>query len=325
MWRPKGGDRDLERRVDSLLTDARAAGARGDVQGQARLSGEAMDICRGLVERHPDDARHVAALAGGLYNHAYRLIQVDRPGDARDVLAESHRHYATLDERAPGRYEVRLCDVRLRTALTLVVEGRYDEAEHEARAALASYLEADTDDELERGFGEVRAQVLIGRALLLGGSADRAVEAFDDALFAAERLREGAGLGGTDFAWLARAPESFRLAAPEWLGAAVAAMELHDAAGSWPVAADAANIAMRVGGGLAAIGDETAHRRFAAIQSRAEKIWWSAQNPVRAAAERSGPFQEVMIGGGRLVRGPRLEPDLARISRLAGWGKPPER
>src|SRR5687768_7567750 len=77
IWRPKDGDRHLERQVGKLLTDARAAGDRRDLEGQVRLSGEAMDICRGLLERHPGDPRHLGALAGGLYNHAYRLIEVD--------------------------------------------------------------------------------------------------------------------------------------------------------------------------------------------------------------------------------------------------------
>src|SRR5262245_49140432 len=106
IWRGrggKGGDRDLENQVGKLLAEARAAGARGDVQGQARASGEAMDICRGLVERHPDDPRHLAALAGGLYNHAYRLIQVGRFEEARDTASDARAHYTTLDRLQPGR------------------------------------------------------------------------------------------------------------------------------------------------------------------------------------------------------------------------------
>ena len=61
MWRPKrGDDRDLERQVDALVSEARAAGARGDLVGQARRSGDALDTCRVLVERHPGDVRHLA-------------------------------------------------------------------------------------------------------------------------------------------------------------------------------------------------------------------------------------------------------------------------
>lgn len=100
-------------------------------------------------------------------------------------------------------------------------------------------------------------------------------------------------------------------------------MELHDAMGRWTIAADAANIAMHIAGGLAAIGDDTAHRRFVAIHSRAQTIWWSAEHVVQAAAERAGAFREVIVGGGHLVMGPRLQPDLTRISRLAAWGDPP--
>lgn len=331
IWRPKGSkqgddsDKDLERRVNDLLARAGNAGARHDYLEQVGYSGEAMDLCRVLVERHPDDPRHVGALAGGLYNHAYRLIQAGHPAEAREVLAESHRHYAALAAADRRRYAVALCDVRLRTALTLVMEGEFDEAVLAGQQALDMYEAATGGDRLEREFGIVRTHTLIGRALLLGGRAGEALEEFDAALFAAERLREEAGIAGTDFSWLAFAPESFRLAAPEWLGAAVGAMELHDAAGRWSVAADAANIAVRVAGGLAAIGDDTTRRRFEAILARAKEIWWAAENPIRAAARRTGPTEEFMIGGGGLVRGPRLEPDLTVISRLAGWGDPPGR
>ena len=56
---------------------------------------------------------------------------------------------------------------------------------------------------------------MIGRAILLSGRRDRDVAAealteFDTALFAAERLREDAGIAGADFGWLE----------PCWLGAA---------------------------------------------------------------------------------------------------------
>ncbi|GAA4690551.1 tetratricopeptide repeat protein [Phytohabitans rumicis] len=318
----RDSDGDLEQRVNDLLAGARAAGARRDVREQARYSGEAMDVCRVLVGRHPGNTRHVAALAGGLYNHAYRLIQAGRPAQARDTLTEAVGHYTTLVAADRRRYTVRLCDVRLRVALTYIMEGGYDEAVRAGRAALAGYEAVAGGDRLEREFGLVRTHTLIGRALLLGGQPGTALDEFDTALFAAERLREEAGIAGTDFSWLASAPESFRQAAPEWLGAAVAAMELHDAAGKWSVAAGAANIAMRVAGGLAAIGDDTAYRRFEAIMARAKEIWWAAEHPVQAAARRTGPTEEFMIGGGGLLHGPRLEPNLTVISRLAGWGDP---
>jgi hypothetical protein len=318
-----GGDRGLERKVGALLSQAQAAGERGDRAAQARLSGEAMDICRGLVERHPDDPRHVAALAGGLYNHAWRLLQIGRAGEADEVLAESRRHYTTLEALEPGRHQVALCDVLLRTALSLVMQGRYDEGEERAREALAAYAAARPGDALEREFGEVRAHSLIGRAMLLGGRGGGALAEFDAALFAGERLREAHGLSGTDFGWLERAPRSFRLAAPEWLGSAVAAMELHDAAGSWGIAADAANIAMRLGGGLAAIGDDAGRHRFQAIEARAREIWWAAQHPAQAAAQRAGGGGRSFVSGEGLVRGARREPDLVILSLLAGWGAPP--
>jgi len=320
-----GGDSDghLEGRVNDLLGRARAAGGRGDLDSQARLSAEAMEVCRTLVGRWPDDPRHAAALAGGLYNHAYRLIQTSRLTEASEALDESARHYSALAANNPRRYATTLCDVRLRVALVLLMEGRYDQAVTGARGVVTAYEAISQGDPRERDFGLVRTHTLIGRALLLGGHPGEALEEFDTALFAAERLREQAGITGTDFAWLAVAPESFRQAAPEWLGAAVAAMELHDAAGKWAIAADAANVAMRVAGGLAALGDATARARFEAIMARAQEIWRAAENPIRAAGERSRPTDEFMVSAAGIVRGPRLEPDLARISRLAGWGPSP--
>jgi tetratricopeptide (TPR) repeat protein len=320
-----GGESDvhLEDRVNDLLGRARTAGGHGDIDSQVRLTAEAMDVCRMLVGRWPDDPRHVGALAGGLYNLAYRLIQAGRATEATEALDESGRHYSALAAKNPGRYATALCDVRLRVALVLLMEGRYDQAVSRAREAVTAYETIAQGDPRERGFGLVRTHTLIGRALLLGGHPDEALEEFDTALFAAERLREEAGIAGTDFAWLGVAPESFRQAAPEWLGAAVAAMELHDAAGKWAIAADAANVAMRVAGGLAAIGDATAEARFEAVMARAQEIWRAAKNPIRAAGERSRPTDEFMVSAAGLVRGPRQEPDLARISRLAGWGPPP--
>jgi tetratricopeptide (TPR) repeat protein len=325
IWRRSSGDSDehLEGRVNDLLSRARAAGGHGDVDSQVRLTAEAMDVCRTLVGRWPDDSRHVAALAGGLYNLAYRLIQAGRLTEANEALDESGQHYSALAAESPHRYATPLCDVRLRVALVLLMEGEYDRAVSQAREVVAAYGAISGGDPLERDFGLVRTHTLIGRALLLGGHPGAALEEFDTALFAAERLREQAGIAGTDFAWLAVAPESFRQAAPEWLGAAVAAMELHDAAGKWAIAADAANIAMRVAGGLAAIGDATARARFEAIMARAQEIWQAAENPIRAAGQRSRPTDEFMVSAAGIVRGPRLEPDLARISRLAGWGPPP--
>ncbi|MDG4832560.1 tetratricopeptide repeat protein [Solwaraspora sp. WMMD1047] len=309
--------------MTDLLAAARLAGSRGDHEEQTRLSAEAVEVCRMLVGRHPDDPRHVSALAAGLYNHAYRLIHLERPAQAREVLDEAQRHYTTLATADPHRYAVALCDVTLRMAVVLVQEGSYDEAAQAGRDALDGYQEVTEGDSLEREFGLVRSHALIGRALLLDGRPDQALSEFDTALFAAERLREEAGTAGTDFFWLSTAPPSFRLAAPEWLGAAVGAMELHDAAGAWGIAADAANIAMRVAGSLAAIGNSTDRLRFEAISARAQQIWWAAEHPVEAAARRAGPTGEVLVGGGGIVLGPRRQPDIAAISMLAGWGRPP--
>jgi hypothetical protein len=323
---PSGGaGSPREREVDALLARARAAGGRGDVDAQARWSGAALEICRTLVAEDPAARRHRAALAAGAYGHAYRLLQVRRFEDARTVLAESRRHYAVLAREDPEGYEVALCDVTLREALVSVLEGDVDGALRVGREALAAYPVARAGDGWERDFGPVRARALLGRALLMSGRRAQAVEEFDAALFAAEALRERTGLSGTDFAWLTSAPPSFRLAAPEWLGAAVGAMELHDAEGRWRVAADAADIALRVSGGLAGIGDDVALARFQAIHARAQQIWQAARNPTAAAAARSGPTDEFLVSAEGVVLGLRTAPDLARIWRLAGWGVPPSR
>lgn len=319
-------DENLEQRHDELADLARDAASRGDYAGQARLYGDAIGVCRELVKRHPDDERHLAKLAGDLYNHAFYLIRAGgstrgSTGGVDEALAESAQLYSRLALTDRGRYALAVCDVRLRMALARLQARQYDAAVAAARDALDAYQATSDGDRVERDFGVVRTHALIGRALLLGGRAEDAMVEFDEALFGAERLREQSGVAGTDFSWLAVVPESFRQAAPEWLGAAVAAMELHFAAGDWSIAADAGNVAMRVAGGLAGIGDERTTRWFEAVMHRVQEVWWAAQHPVEASARRAGPTGRVLIGAG--MPGPSVAPDIAAISRLAGWGLQP--
>jgi tetratricopeptide (TPR) repeat protein len=314
-------DENLERQHDELTGRAREAASRGDYAGQVRLYGEAIGVCRELVKRHPDDQRHLAQLAADLYNYAYYLLRAAGTLGVAETLAESLQLYSRLVLTGQSQYEVAVCDVRLRMALAQLRDNQFGAAVVTARDVLDGYQAITGGDQLERDFGIVRTHALIGRALLLGGRADEAMAEFDQALFAAERLREATGVPGTDFSWLAGVPGSFRQAAPEWLGAAVAAMELHYAAGDWDIAADACNVAMRVAGGLAGIGDERDARRFESLVKRSQEVWWAQQHPVEAAAKRAGPTGRVVVGAG--IPGPSVAPDIAAISLLAGWGLQP--
>lgn len=314
-------DDDIERRHDELASLAAEAASRGDYAGQVRLYGDAIGVCRELAKRHPDDDRHLAKLAADLYNYAFYVLRAASALGVDEALAESLQLYSRLALTGQSQYAIAVCDVRLRMALAQLQGSRYEAAVVAARDALDAYRALADGDQLERDFGVVRAHALIGRALLLGGRAEDALTEFDEALFAAERLRESTGVAGTDLSWLAVVPQGFRQAAPEWLGAAVAAMELHYAAGNWDVAADAGNVAMRVAGGLAGIGDERNARRFEAVMKRAQEVWWAAQHPVEAAIQRAGPTGRFRVGAG--LPGPSVAPDIAAISLLAGWGLRP--
>jgi tetratricopeptide (TPR) repeat protein len=314
-------DEELERRCTELFDLARWCGGQGRLSEQRQYTAEALAVCRLLGKRNPGDLRHVAALAGGLYNQAGRWLDAGDTAQAETLLAEAEECYATLAAADPAQYAVRRVDVRQRSARVHVLAGDWVTAARLYREAIELYQDASTADPVERDFGVVRAHTGLGCCLLALCLRDSvryqdALEEFDAALFTAERVREEAGIEATDFSWLARAPQSFQLAAPEWISSAVCAMELHDAAGRWDVAADAANIAVRVCGALAAIGDDALHHRFELILKRAKEIWYAAEHPVRAAALRAGPHQEVMIGG---HQGPSAEPNIDRILELADW------
>jgi tetratricopeptide (TPR) repeat protein len=312
---------ELEQRCSELFTLAQWCGSRGRYDEQRQHAADALTICRLLRKRAPDDVRHVEALAGGLYNQAGRWLDEGEAVQADALLVEADECYAELAAADPTRFTVRRLDVRQRSARVHVLARDWTAASRRYRETIALYQDAPTDDPVERDFGIVRAHTGLGYCLLalcLRSSAmyQDALDEFDAALFMAEGLREQAGIEATEFSWLADAPQSFRHVAPEWISAAVCAMELHEAAGRRDIAADAANIAVRVCGALAAIGDDTLHHRFELILKRAKEIWYSAEHPARAAALRVGPYQEVLVGGGL---GPSTEPDIDRMLTLAGW------
>lgn len=314
-------DQQLESRCTALVELARVAGAQGRTEEQRRYSAESIAVVRLLLERNPADSRHLRALAGALYNQAGRMLHARYAEEAEALLGEARACYARLAVTEPRLFSVPLVDVRQRSARVRLVSHDWSGAAQLYREAVAAYRDAPTTDPAERDFGVVRAHTGLGCCLLIlsllgKATCADALEEFDAALFTAEGVRERVGIDATDFSWLAMAPPSFRQAAPEWMSAAVGAMELHDAAGNWSIAADAANIAVRVCAGLAATGDDDLQQRFEHILKRAKQIWHSAENPVTAAALRAGPYREIMFAG----RGPAIQPDINRILTLAGWG-----
>ena len=248
-------------------------------------------------------------------------MQVGGTGEAHDVLAECHRHYATLHASEPGRYVVALCDVLLRVALAFVMEGRYHEAERQARQALNSYAEADADDALEREFGKLRAHTLVGRALLLGGRPSDALVEFDAALFLGSSSARTPALTAPTSSGSHRHPRASGWRrrsgwAPRWPRWSCTTPW---AGGPSPLMPPTSRCTSPAGWRRSATTPRTSVRGH---PSRAQTIWWSAEHvvqPLQSAPARSGKH----CGGGHLVMGPHLQPDLTRISRLAAWGDPP--
>lgn len=69
-----------------------------------------------------------------------------------------------------------------------------------------------------------------------------------------------------------RSRASLQSAAPDWATAAVRAMALHATGGRWDRAARAARIAVRMSGGIAALGGDAAREAHAAVVARAAVI-----------------------------------------------------
>jgi tetratricopeptide (TPR) repeat protein len=310
-------DQELERKYDRHLTDSIRAAIQGRHTEAAQHSEAALAVSRDLYANSSDPARHRPALAAALYNHAGNLRRIGRDADALTLLAEAGEHYNALVQTDRRSFSVPAIDVVVRTGLALQAAGDRDGAVQRFREAIEAYPTAPTNDRVERDLGLARTQFHLGRCLLeIGPGYTEGLAEIDTGLFAAERTREQQGITATDFSWLGKAPRSFQLIATDWIGAAVCAMEMHDAAGRFDIAADAANIAVRVSGGLAAMGGAARAPLYDAVLGRARVIWQHAQNPVRAAVERAGPGQEIMVGGGRIHF---ATPDIAGILRATGW------
>jgi tetratricopeptide (TPR) repeat protein len=314
--RMQSEQQDLERQYDEHLNQATAASVQNRDADATRHSAAALAIVRELYRATADAVRHRPVLAAALYNQAGHLRRAGQVDDAAALLTESAEHYHALAAADPAAYQVRLIDVLVRAALVAETAGDLAGAEARLRQAIRMYPDAPAHDLLERELGLARAQFHLGRCLLRQGRAPDALAEVDAGLFAAEAAREQRGIAATDFSWLAAAPPSFQYIGPDWVAGAVCAMELHGAAGRWGIAADAANIAVRVSGGMAAMGGAESRRVYETVLSRAQPIWQRAQDPLAAAMAQVGPGQEVIIGGSQLLFG---TPDLQELFRITGW------
>jgi hypothetical protein len=308
---------ELEREYDRRLSEGVRAAIQGRHADAAAHSGAALAVSRELYANSSDPARHRPALAAALYNHAGNLRRIGSDTDALALLAEAGEHYDALARTDRKSFSVPAIDVVVRTGLVLRATGDRSGAVQRFREAIGAYPKALTNDRVERDLGLARTQFHLGRCLLeIGPGYTDGLAEIDTGLFAAERVRERQGITAKDFSWLAKAPRSFQLIATDWISAAVCAMELHDAAGRFDIAADAANIAVRVSGGLAAVGGAGRVALYEAVLGRAQVIWQHAQNPVRAAIQRAAPGQEIMVGGGRIQF---ATADIDAILRATGW------
>lgn len=272
----------LERRYEFHLSEAVRAALLGDHEKAAKHSHTALAISRELFvgARDPDRQRPglAAALAGNArYQHALQAVE---------SLTESAGHYAALACAEPSRFEVARIDVLVRVALTADEEGNTRDAIRLLREVVDMYRKVTAADPAERDAGLARACFHLGRCLLHTGEMAEGLDYTDAGLRAARDalgdLTMPAGCTGcrtqaNEQGWLARAPQAVQVLAPDWAAAAIRAMALHAAADQWPAAANAATAAVRVSGGLAALGNEECGKEHAAIIAQARAIWARAR------------------------------------------------
>lgn len=184
--------------------------------------------------------------------------------------------------------------------------------------------DAATDGAAEDDHHEARADFHRGLRMVAQGRATEGLEAIDAGLFAMERVREQAGISGRDFSWLRAAPRPMRLIAPDWTASAVCAMQLHDSAGRFQVAADAGNIAVRVSGGMAAMNIPGCRELYTAVLAAAQEVWSHAEDPLRAAVEMMDPTQEATIAGGNIIHMTPSLADLADLNRALSQQDDPD-
>ena len=269
----------LERRYDFHLGEAIRAALQGSHDKAATHSGTALSISRELYAGASDPARHQADLAAALCNHA-------RYGGVLHALAlltESAGHYAALAEADPAAYEVPRIDVLTRVALAADTSGNTPGAVSLLREVVRMYQQAPAANPAERDLGLARARCHLGRCLLKTGAVAGGLAEIDAGLALAEEAAARLGIRLCGPGWLGLAPRYLQLAAPDWVAAAVRAMTLHAAAGEWESAAAAADVAVRISGGLADLGGDTLREAHADIRARADVIWGQAA-PQRTAA-----------------------------------------
>lgn len=310
----------LERRYEFYVAEALLATLLGDHEKAAGHSATALEISRQLYASARDPARHRPDLAAALVGQA----RYERVLESVALLTESAGHYAALAAADPRRYEVDRIDVLVRVALAADATGNTNDAIRLLREVIAMYRQAPATDPAAREAGLARACFHLGRCLLAAGDAAEGLAITDVGLAAAEaalavsvpapaahpalpeqkaaerqpaerrgdRQLNGAhafGGGccraeGHDPGWLSAAPRAVQVLAPEWACAAARSMALHAAAGQWPAAALAAAAAVRVTGGLAALGSEECRNAHAIILAQARTIWARARMQARQAS-----------------------------------------
>ena len=297
----------LERRYEFYVAEAVHATLLGDHEKAAGHSATALEISRQLFAAARDPARHRPDLAAALAVRA----RYERVLESVALLTESAGHYAELAASDPRRYEVDRIDVLVRVALTADAAGNTRDAIRLLREVVAMYRQAPATDLVARQAGLARACFHLGRCLLAAGDAAEGLVVTDAGLGAAEAalavsaraevMPAAAGqpappgwqasggkapggcsrVGGYDPGWLSAAPRPVQVLAPDWACAATRAMALHVAAGQWPAAALAAAAAVRVTGGLAALGSEECRNVHAVIVAQARAIWTRARVQAR--------------------------------------------
>jgi tetratricopeptide (TPR) repeat protein len=291
----------LERRYEFYVAEAVLATLLGDHEKAAGHSATALEISRQLYASAREPARHRPDLAAALVGQA----RYERVLDSVALLTESAGHYAALAAADPRRYEVDRIDVLVRVALAADAAGNTTDAIRLLREVIAMYRQAPATDLAAREAGLASACFHLGRFLLAVGHAAEGLAVTDAGLCAAEAAlalsapaeqvpaaasQDALAYGcfclavSHDPGWLSAAPRPVQVLAPDWACAATRAMALHVATGQWSAAALAADAAVRVTGGLAALGSEESRNAHALILAQARVIWTRAQIQARQAS-----------------------------------------
>jgi len=287
----------LERRYEFHAAEAVRATLLGDDEKAQGHSAMALEISRQLYASARDSSRHRPDLAAALRGHA----RYERALESVALLTESAGHYAALAAADPPRHEVGRIDVLVRVALAAEAAGNAKDAIRLLREVIAMYQQAPAADPAARAAGLASACFHLGRCLLAAGHPAEGLAVTDAGLGAAEAAladhtirpngfalscchAEGRGAPGLGQGWLSVAPRPVQVLAPDWACAATRSMALHAAAGQWPAAALAAAAAVRVTGGLAALGSEDGRNAHTVILAQARAIWLRARVHARQAS-----------------------------------------